>query len=100
MPSAVIAGNEVLQHHESDDRGGLDGTGSLGGRRGSAGALARAPLAGPTVLPVAGVHDPLDDLLDAPGVHAIALLEGQRMIGRLELHERTRRPGADMDGGL
>jgi len=24
-----MAGNEVLQHHESDDRGGLDGTGSL-----------------------------------------------------------------------
>src|SRR5438270_12435652 len=42
------------------------------------------------------MHDPLDDLLDAPGAHAISLLEGKGMICRLELHEGTCRPGADV----
>jgi len=46
------------------------------------------------------VQDAFDDLLDAPLIDAVALLESERVIGRLELHERTRRPGSDMDDRL
>jgi hypothetical protein len=42
---------------------------------------------------MAGMQDPLDDLLDAPRVHTIALLEGEWMIRCLELHEGACRPG-------
>jgi len=46
------------------------------------------------------VQDAFDDLLDAPWIDAVALLESERVIGRLELRERTRRPGSDMDDRL
>src|SRR5689334_1002447 len=39
-----------------------------------------------------GVHDPFDDLLHTPRIHAIALLEREWMICWLELHEGARRP--------
>ena len=40
------------------------------------------------------VHDALDDLLHAPGIHSLPLLDGERVVGRVQLHEGTRWPGA------
>ena len=63
----------------ADDRDGLDGTGAL---------------------PVPGVHDPLDELLHAPGTHSIALLDRERMVRSFQLDVWARGPGAHLNHGL
>jgi len=45
---------------------------------------------------MSGVHDAFDDLLHAPWVHASSLLDCERMIGRLELHQWARWPRANL----
>ena len=42
------------------------------------------------------VHDAFDDLLDSPWIHAGSLLERERVVSGLELHEWARRPGANL----
>jgi hypothetical protein len=46
------------------------------------------------------VHDALDDLLHAPRIHTLPLLDGEWVIGGVELHERTRWPGPHVNRRL